>query len=859
MKTAKKLLALVLVLVMVFGLVQMASAEFKDADDIENTEAVDVLVALNIVNGRDDGNYDPTATVTRAEAAAIIARMLVKRAIADSLPNGATGFSDVPSDIWYAKYVAFCVSQGIIVGRSATIFDPNAPVTAAEFAVMLMRALGIGDPSRWVGPNWAMFAILDGMAFGILSGDGDFSGACSRDSAALFAFNALIYGEEQTKTETYWYVIPTASPSSLTGAAADAVFATKYSSELAAVNGGMSVGGLYNANPTANSAAFTVISETVTVITSKDSIAEKVYKMVKVVKNDEFGRPGLRTWDLDGETISSVLTSSPTLVYTAKVSKSAMGTNLTTYNMTSVIPVVNGRKVAAVSNTDGIADLTSNGTIVEIYTNGSRRITDIVVIRTDYAYVSAINAARKTIALTTDSATVVAAAYTVTDEDDVYDDVKDLKVNDTVIVTPLWDGKTAYDVFAVAFATEVEGNVTFRNGTTGALTVGGTVYALSRGATSGSSAARPSTVEQTLFLDTFGYVVDVKGPPPPGAVNFVFVTREYKTLDDGALVDKIKGVLPDGTEVDVEYAGVTPSPGNLYRVAVGTDGVYTLSAAGTAATASGRDLAADKAIVNLTTSISAGATRLNPSSNGDNTDYFENYFSPNVKFFYWSSNKLTVKDGVQAIQSIPAGSVAVVENDRTGRPIVTAIFIKGAPMDYEPDALLFLADKTPGDQILLGSTWYDVYYDVYKNGELIEDGIYLAKGIDWSTATGIDDPDPNFYTYSVNADGAYILTEHDTSTGASAVLRFEGIISTYNNRLITIPSLLDDLNIAGATIIDVRDPDAQDDDPIIENAAGLCAAVSTYGAAVPSMTVEICVVFNSNTLAASLIFITDLY
>ena len=76
MKNFKKVLALVLVLATLLGLATMASAtEYKDADKIaaDYDEAVKVLDLIETMQGYPDGNFKPTATITREEAAKVIA------------------------------------------------------------------------------------------------------------------------------------------------------------------------------------------------------------------------------------------------------------------------------------------------------------------------------------------------------------------------------------------------------------------------------------------------------------------------------------------------------------------------------------------------------------------------------------------------------------------------------------------------------------------------------------------------------------------------------------------------------------------------------------------------------------------
>lgn len=54
--------------------------------------------------------------------------------------GGESGFRDVPASAWYAPYVSYAVSNGII--SPGTDFRPNDPVTRAEVAKMVVNALG---------------------------------------------------------------------------------------------------------------------------------------------------------------------------------------------------------------------------------------------------------------------------------------------------------------------------------------------------------------------------------------------------------------------------------------------------------------------------------------------------------------------------------------------------------------------------------------------------------------------------------------------------------------------------------------------------------------------------------------------
>ena len=65
MRNLKKILALVLALVMSLSLVTIANAsDFTDSDDITYEEAADVMNAIGIIEGFEDGSFDPDGTLT---------------------------------------------------------------------------------------------------------------------------------------------------------------------------------------------------------------------------------------------------------------------------------------------------------------------------------------------------------------------------------------------------------------------------------------------------------------------------------------------------------------------------------------------------------------------------------------------------------------------------------------------------------------------------------------------------------------------------------------------------------------------------------------------------------------------------
>ncbi len=139
MKNLKKVLALVLACVMVFGTVAMAGSVYPDvADDAIYAESVKALSALGIIKGDENGNFNPDATITRAEMAKILCTMLGTGDIAPA----NTIFSDVPSSHWASGYVNYAQQYGCIAGYGDGTFGPEDPVTYEQVIKLIMAALG---------------------------------------------------------------------------------------------------------------------------------------------------------------------------------------------------------------------------------------------------------------------------------------------------------------------------------------------------------------------------------------------------------------------------------------------------------------------------------------------------------------------------------------------------------------------------------------------------------------------------------------------------------------------------------------------------------------------------------------------
>lgn len=200
MKTLKKTLCLVLAMVMVFGLLAVSSSAreledvYDDAGDITYKEAVDVLTGIGILEGYEDGKFLAEQNVTRAEAAKIIAYLMIGGADeADALKATKAPFDDVSQGHWAAGYIEYCVQNGVINGCGDNKFCPNEEVTGLQFAKMLLCVIGYGVNGEYTGTDWAINTAKDALQYGIFKDnlDGADNDAATREEVALYAFNTL--------------------------------------------------------------------------------------------------------------------------------------------------------------------------------------------------------------------------------------------------------------------------------------------------------------------------------------------------------------------------------------------------------------------------------------------------------------------------------------------------------------------------------------------------------------------------------------------------------------------------------------------------------------------------------------------
>ena len=148
-----------------------SSTSDKNAKTVKNSRSK----TPSMLNGEDhfayivgypDKTVHPQSSITRAEVATIFFRLLTEETRTANATK-TNNYADVSSDNWYNQAVSTLSAMGIIKGDSRGNFNPNAPITRAEFAAIAARfdktedvaAASFGDVAmHWAKPEISVAA-----------------------------------------------------------------------------------------------------------------------------------------------------------------------------------------------------------------------------------------------------------------------------------------------------------------------------------------------------------------------------------------------------------------------------------------------------------------------------------------------------------------------------------------------------------------------------------------------------------------------------------------------------------------------------------------------------------------------------
>ena len=181
MKNLKKVLALVLAVVMIMGVVSVASAKtYKDADAeaFKNyADAIDALSSLKILDGFEDETFKADGTLTRAQAAKIVAIVhnaatngRIQSDIADLYSNAQNPFVDCNTS-WALPYINYCRITGLADGMTATTYAPKREVTGVQFLKLMLTTLNFNTAKEgYTGTGWDINVLNRANEIGLTAG-----------------------------------------------------------------------------------------------------------------------------------------------------------------------------------------------------------------------------------------------------------------------------------------------------------------------------------------------------------------------------------------------------------------------------------------------------------------------------------------------------------------------------------------------------------------------------------------------------------------------------------------------------------------------------------------------------------------
>ena len=578
----KKFLSLVLALVMTMSLVTVSAGakDFTDGSKINYKEAVDVMSAVKVIDGYAEGDFRPSATLTRGAAAKIICNLILGPTTASALVADAAPYKDVPTNHTFAGYIAYCQKEGIISGYADGTFRPAASLTGYAFMKMLLGALGYdAEVEQYTGANWSINVAKRAMNIGLKDGlIGDFNGvkAVTREEACLYAFNTL----QATMVE--------------------------YSAKTSVSTNGTTV---VIAGSEAKDVVNTGKTDSNIDKDGKMQFAEKYFEDLKLDKtSDDFGRPANK-WNVKKEEVGTYA-NTPDATFTKKVTKAdvynAIGktvyddlkdgdATLTTYfdGDGTKVKAADVDSTWANKNDTGKVNSTGNGDLTEIYVDDDNNVT-IVTIRT-YVFQAATDydAKKESVNLTQDGSkadnltnaakTIVLNDRTVEAED--YAVVKDLKADDYVLVTAVKNG-SGYDVKSVEKA-EVKTVEVSGYKLNDSVDAASTTYKYNANADSIKGTSYNVGKQATLVLDKYGYIIAVEESVVLSDYVYIEKFGSTSSLNAKALANAI---FADGTDAEITVkevlgvknkttiAGYGTSMAGWYTYSKNTANEYTLYA-----------------------------------------------------------------------------------------------------------------------------------------------------------------------------------------------------------------------------------------------------------------------------------------
>lgn len=168
----------------------LSAASFPDVDEAAlYADAAEYLSEIGVMQGDAQGNFNPDKTVTRAQMAAIICRMLGET---ENLAADGDRFTDVPEDYWANRYIVKAAELGIINGYQNGSFKPENTVTYEQAVTMIVRVMNLEESALVAGgypSGYVSVAEEYGFTHQLLTQSGDLM---TRGQIAILVYNTRV-------------------------------------------------------------------------------------------------------------------------------------------------------------------------------------------------------------------------------------------------------------------------------------------------------------------------------------------------------------------------------------------------------------------------------------------------------------------------------------------------------------------------------------------------------------------------------------------------------------------------------------------------------------------------------------------
>ena len=551
MRNLKRALSLALSAAMIVGMMVMgaSAAGYQDVDaSNDHQEAIEVLQAVGIMSGVDnEGNFNPDGSVTRNQMAVIMAHLLN---LDYDYYRGTNPFTDVPE--WAAPYVAACAAEGVVSGIGNGQYGGDNTVTAAQAALMIMKALGYFQYNEDFGSDWQVATVRQASYINLFDNiNANAESALTRGQVAQLVLNGLLSD-----------MVVFTGDVGTTATIGDSTIHIGYRAE-------------YTSKTSSAAKYNTLVGGTSDIAGNNQyyiQLGEELYdgKLVMKADADVFGRPAT-SWTYDKKDIGTYVNYDLMVSeYTTKVEGgdvyNDIGSEAASYDLTywvdgeqlSSAAALEQAKQIAKKNTEKMSN-SGNGVLTQIFVDKANETLTITEINTYLAKTDDYNEKKETLRL--DS--IYGYGYGKYDESDV----EDLKLDDFSNISEYADGDmvlvtiAAGEVQTIADPKTVSGaeidefskhdyvqadGTKYNYAATGALTDSYNYSLLSD-----YDSNNLDEVTFNLFLDPYGYMIGIEQVEED--VQYVFITAyDRPTSNLTNKTAEAKAIFADGTEAVIQ-------------------------------------------------------------------------------------------------------------------------------------------------------------------------------------------------------------------------------------------------------------------------------------------------------------------